>query len=254
MGLTRKQSAPPRKKASLVSRLSSTMTDLRNTELACTLGDKRLELLVRNLPLMLHAHDEAGGIVFWSQECERVLGYTAQEAMLANLDREVVGHIDGPGVLEIKTAGYHSAPQWEEGIPVAYQCQVLHQLAVTGHAIQQIKPVMMMSPMSIANFLPPGQLEFDVVIFDEASQVKTVDAFGAILRGRQVIVVGDTRQMPPSDFFGRDIALEDEDSVTADIESVLSMFKMAGAQERYLRWHYRSRHGKRCFGTRSGKQ
>ena len=57
------------------------MTDLRNTELACALSDKRLEMLVRNLPLMLHAHDESGGIVFWSQECERVLGYTAQEAI-----------------------------------------------------------------------------------------------------------------------------------------------------------------------------
>ncbi|AZN35494.1 YqaJ viral recombinase family nuclease [Iodobacter ciconiae] len=54
--------------------------------------------------------------------------------MLANLDREVLGHPDGTGVLEIKTASYFSAPQWEDGIPVAYQCQVLHQLAVTGHA------------------------------------------------------------------------------------------------------------------------
>lgn len=54
-----------------------------------------------------------------------------------------------------------------------------------GRAIQQIKPVFMMSPMSIANFLPPGKIEFDVVIFDEASQVKAVDAFGAVLRGRQ---------------------------------------------------------------------
>ncbi len=62
-----------------------------------------------------------------------VLQHAEHPFMLANLDREVVGHIDGPGVLEIKTAGYHSAPQWEEGIPIAYQCQVLHQLAVTGH-------------------------------------------------------------------------------------------------------------------------
>jgi len=54
--------------------------------------------------------------------------------MLANLDRETRDPHDGPGVLEIKTAGYHSAPQWEDGIPIAYQCQVLHQLAVTGHA------------------------------------------------------------------------------------------------------------------------
>jgi putative phage-type endonuclease len=63
-----------------------------------------------------------------------VLQHGKHGFMLANLDREVVGQPEGPGVLEIKTAGYHSAPQWEDGIPVAYQCQVLHQLAVTGHA------------------------------------------------------------------------------------------------------------------------
>lgn len=117
--------------------------------------------------------------------------------------------------------------------------QLIHK---AGRAIQQIKPVFMMSPMSIANFLPPGQIAFDVVIFDEASQVKAVDAFGAILRGRQVVVVGDTRQMPPTDFFGRDLELDDEDSTTGDIESILSLFKAAGCRERYLRWHYRSRH------------
>lgn len=111
-----------------------------------------------------------------------------------------------------------------------------------GRAVQAIKPVFMMSPMSIASFLPPGKVEFDVVIFDEASQVKAVDAFGALLRGRQAIVVGDTRQMPPTDFFGRDVEFDDEDNVTADIESVLSLFRARGAQERYLSWHYRSRH------------
>jgi very-short-patch-repair endonuclease/DNA polymerase III delta prime subunit len=111
-----------------------------------------------------------------------------------------------------------------------------------GRAIQQIKPVFMMSPMSIANFLPPGKLEFDVVIFDEASQVKAVDAFGAILRGRQTIVVGDTRQMPPSDFFGRELDHDSAESETADIESILALFRARGVAERYLSWHYRSRH------------
>ena len=111
-----------------------------------------------------------------------------------------------------------------------------------GQAIQQIKPVFMMSPMSIARFLPPGWLEFDVVVFDEASQVKAVDAFGAILRGRQIIVVGDTRQMPPTDFFSREVEMDEEDNTTSDIESVLAMFRACGTQERYLSWHYRSRH------------
>jgi very-short-patch-repair endonuclease len=111
-----------------------------------------------------------------------------------------------------------------------------------GRAIQQIKPVFMMSPMSIASFLPPGRLEFDVVVFDEASQVKAVDAFGAILRGHQIIVVGDNRQMPPTDFFSREVEMTEEDNTTSDIESVLAMFRARGAQERYLSWHYRSRH------------
>ena len=115
-------------------------------------------------------------------------------------------------------------------------------MAKAGRAIQQIKPVFMMSPMSIANFLPPGSMFFDVVIFDEASQVKAVDAFGAILRGKQLVVVGDNRQMPPTDFFGRDMEAEDEESSTADIESILSLCMVAGCPERYLRWHYRSRH------------
>ncbi len=67
-----------------------------------------------------------------------ILQHPAYPFMLANLDREIVGHPDGPGILEIKTASYHSAPQWEEGIPIAYQCQVLHQLAVTGHAWAEV--------------------------------------------------------------------------------------------------------------------
>ncbi|KAB7677345.1 endonuclease [Plesiomonas shigelloides] len=63
-----------------------------------------------------------------------VLQHPRHPFMLANLDREVIGDPLGTGTLEIKTASYHSAPQWEDGVPVAYQCQVLHQLAVTGHA------------------------------------------------------------------------------------------------------------------------
>ncbi len=112
-----------------------------------------------------------------------------------------------------------------------------------GKAIQTFKPVFMMSPMSIAQYLAPGSLQFDVVIFDEASQVKTVDAFGAIARGKQVIVVGDTKQMPPTDFFGRGYeGDDDEESATGDIESVLGLFLSKGAPQSMLQWHYRSRH------------
>jgi very-short-patch-repair endonuclease len=116
-----------------------------------------------------------------------------------------------------------------------------------GHAIQSIKPVFMMSPLSIANYLPPGGLTFDLIIFDEASQVKPVDALGAIARGHQVVVVGDSKQLPPTSFFDSlvgsdDAEPEDEATTTSDIESVLGLFCSRGAHQRMLKWHYRSRH------------
>lgn len=114
-----------------------------------------------------------------------------------------------------------------------------------GNAIQAIKPVFMMSPISIAAYIPPGKVTFDLVIFDEASQVKPVDAFGALLRGKQAVVVGDSRQLPPTSFFesltepGEE---EDEDAIVQDVESILGLFAAANAPQRMLRWHYRSRH------------
>ena len=112
-----------------------------------------------------------------------------------------------------------------------------------GIAIQTIKPVFMMSPMSIANFLSPDSIEFDLVIFDEASQVRPVEALGAILRGKQLVVVGDSKQLPPTSFFDKmNSETEDEENVTADMQSILGMCDGQGAPQRMLRWHYRSRH------------
>ena len=115
----------------------------------------------------------------------------------------------------------------------------------TGRAMQAIKPVFMMSPMSIASFLPPGTVNFDLVIFDEASQVKPVDALGAILRGKQLVVVGDSKQMPPTRFFdsiGGNEEMDDEENRLADLESILGTMTGQRAPQRMLRWHYRSRH------------
>ncbi|MDE0186575.1 MAG: DUF3320 domain-containing protein [Candidatus Poribacteria bacterium] len=116
-----------------------------------------------------------------------------------------------------------------------------------GNAIQAIKPVFMMSPLSVATFLPPNSVDFDWVVFDEASQVKPVDAFGAIIRGGQAVVVGDNRQLPPTRFFDKHIADDDEDidaedNLAGDMESILGLFSAQNAPTRMLRWHYRSRH------------
>lgn len=114
-----------------------------------------------------------------------------------------------------------------------------------GHAIQAIKPVFMMGPLSIAAYIEPGSLSFDLVVFDEASQVKPVDAFGALIRAKQAIVVGDSKQMPPTNFFdslAKEDDGEEDDGFVADMESVLSLFAGQNAPQRMLRWHYRSRH------------
>ena len=117
-------------------------------------------------------------------------------------------------------------------------------IARAGNAVQAIKPVFMMSPLSIATYIPPGSLKFDLVVFDEASQVRPVDAFGAILRAGQSVVVGDSQQLPPTNFFdtmtqGNE---DDEENNTSNIESVLGLFAAQSAPDRMLRWHYRSRH------------
>lgn len=116
-------------------------------------------------------------------------------------------------------------------------------------AIQALKPVLMMSPLSVAQFLTPGSLSFDLLVMDEASQIQPVDALGAIARCRQVVVVGDERQLPPTKFFSKMTASQDDEGVdeddgaqVADIESILGLFTARGLPQRMLRWHYRSRH------------
>ncbi len=100
---------------------------------------------------------------------------------------------------------------------------------------------MLMSPLSIAQYLPPNQALFDVVIFDEASQITTWDAVGAIARGRQTIIVGDPKQLPPTNFFGSNDEDEDVADHERDMESILDEAKASGIPVRDLRWHYRSR-------------
>lgn len=117
-----------------------------------------------------------------------------------------------------------------------------------GSVVQAIKPVFMMSPLSVAQYLEPGAVEFDLLVIDEASQVQPIDAFGALARCKQMVVVGDSRQLPPTRFFARlneDSTEEPEDGQIAqakDIESILGLCNARGVPSKMLRWHYRSRH------------
>lgn len=125
--------------------------------------------------------------------------------------------------------------------------QIRRLMKEAGSLVQKIKPCFMMSPMSVAQFLDPRTVRFDVVIFDEASQVKPQDALGAILRGNQVAVLGDSRQLPPTSFFEKLMDMQDEESdvvatpLPSDMESILDLCK-TGFPAKTLNWHYRSRH------------
>lgn len=108
--------------------------------------------------------------------------------------------------------------------------------------LQALKPCIMMSPLSVSTFLESEELRFDLVIFDEASQVFPWDSIGAIYRGDQLIVAGDEKQLPPTNFFNRgDIESEDDEDDIGDFESILSLCKSINMPHKCLRWHYRSR-------------
>lgn len=110
-------------------------------------------------------------------------------------------------------------------------------------ALNNLTPCLLMSPLSIAQYLPPDAALFDVVIFDEASQIPVWDAVGAIARGKQVVMVGDPKQLPPTSFFERAGEDSDEDvDVEGDMESILDECLGANLPAMRLSWHYRSRH------------
>lgn len=113
--------------------------------------------------------------------------------------------------------------------------EIMEKLAAQN---QQLKPCMMMSPLTVAQYLDVADTKFDIVIFDEASQIKTCDAIGVIARAPQVIVVGDSKQLPPTSFFAK--GSPDDDGAVQDHESILDECA-AVLPSRRLTWHYRSR-------------
>jgi len=108
--------------------------------------------------------------------------------------------------------------------------------------IQQICPCFMMSPMSVAQYLDPEEIDFDVVIFDEASQIKPEHSVGSIVRGKQLVVVGDEKQLPPTSFFQKGFESSEEDDEDIMLDSILDeCMTIDGILKSRLRWHYRSR-------------
>lgn len=120
------------------------------------------------------------------------------------------------------------------------------------HLFLALKPCLMMSPSTVAQLLDPEVFKFDVIIFDEASQLTTEDCIGSIIRGEKLVVAGDTKQLPPTSFFKTVIDSDDEgddedidnniEAERVDLDSILDECTTSGFPQCMLKWHYRSKH------------
>lgn len=163
-------------------------------------------------------------------QCERIAWQVDQQ--------EAPSGIPGPRVSD-RTELYllqHEVGKKTRHLPIR------QLLARAGESLAALKPCFMMGPMSVAQYLAPGQIAFDLVVMDEASQIKPQDALGAIARGVQIVVVGDPKQLPPTSFFDR--VVDDDETDPTGIEESESILEatMPMFPGRRLRWHYRSQH------------
>lgn len=144
--------------------------------------------------------------------------------------------------IDLVAGGSEVAVLRREGQKKRKQMPIRKLLDETSGLSQTLKPCFLMSPLSVSTYLDSGKITFDTVIFDEASQIFPQDAIGAIYRGTQLIVVGDSRQMPPTNFFSTSLDTEDDDEDVGDVtdfESILDICSSVFNTER-LAWHYRS--------------
>ncbi|MDD3586267.1 MAG: DUF4011 domain-containing protein [Thermoguttaceae bacterium] len=111
----------------------------------------------------------------------------------------------------------------------------------TANLLARLCPCMLMSPISVAQYLSPELKPFDLIVFDEASQMPTCKAVGALARGAQAVIVGDPRQLPPTSFFSTN-AIDEDNVEMEDLDSILDDCLALSLPETHLRWHYRSRH------------
>lgn len=176
--------------------------------------------------------------------------------------REFDKRLQGLAAQEIAVRHYRSLPTGSAGQVGIVRGEIAKKirhmrirrlLDKAGDAVQAIKPVFLMSPLSVAQYLKTDGLKFDTLLIDEASQVRPADAMGAIQRCRQIVVVGDQKQMPPTSFFDRAVGadgepddLDDLDEIQAaqvgDMESILSLCASRSMAGGMLSWHYRSQH------------
>lgn len=179
-----------------------------------------------------HIHEET--IARFREHTQRVQDLTARivrARLCSNIPgKDDVARSSGYGVLK------HELTKQRRHKPVRQLAEEM------GGDFNSLAPCMLMSPLSIAQYLPATQDLFDIVIFDEASQITPWDAVGSIARGKQLVLAGDDKQMPPTNFFSKGTATVADDSDIIDLDSILEECQGAGIPKRSLDWHYRSRH------------
>jgi very-short-patch-repair endonuclease len=185
---------------------------------------------------------------FGNEHNERIERFRHLDEQLAKLSRDMIRVRLAAGIP--KESGDDNIPKAEIGllrkeiVKKTRHIPVRQLIARIPTLLPRLKPCVLMSPLSVAQYLEASHETFDVVIFDEASQIPVWDAIGAIARGRQLIIVGDPKQLPPTSFFASNT--DDEDDLTPeehkDLESILDELMTHGLRHKRLNWHYRSRH------------
>lgn len=223
--------------------LSELITSMSEREIQGDIGEEfRLAYARWWLPLALDAEPTLRRFADWEQD------------QLVNTFRKLDDEAAKYSVAETIRLLQHELPA-KDGVAKNSELGILrHQLGLQRPSMPirkllgemptvfpRLAPCVLMSPLSIAQYFPAGQAAFDIVIFDEASQITTWDAVGAIARGKQTIIVGDPKQLPPSNFFGRSDDDSDLDEIERDMPSILDEVCAAGVPQQQLNWHYRSR-------------
>ncbi len=186
---------------------------------------------------------------FGREHDERIERFREIDENLGRLSREIIRARLAAGIPRDQVQ--NDVPKTEIGLlrrEIAKKTRHIPVRQLLGripNLLPRLKPCVLMSPLSVAQYLEPSHETFDVVIFDEASQIPVWDAIGAIARGKQLIVVGDPKQLPPTNFFNSTGDDEDENlepDEFKDLESILDELMTHGLRHKRLQWHYRSRH------------
>jgi hypothetical protein len=170
---------------------------------------------------------------------------SAARDIRAELPRAIPAQLIGRREFDQQTAQGRAGKFVAEVAKMRGRMSVRDIMTTYGDLVAEITPCVLVSPDSVARFFPAKAGLFDIVVFDEASQVRVADAVGAMGRATSVVVVGDSKQMPPTSFAEATIDDEDaeaqiEDVLARDEESILAECKQARIESRWLSWHYRS--------------